>query len=123
MALLAGQRSPYADIIPSAATASAGAIHMEYLHAMDSKWQGCLGSPGRGQANAWKGEEGTKMSWLPNFPKQRRRRNHQYLGLWFPWFSRKLPQTWPSWNLPISSAYVNELKDAGSYNLADTQKH
>ncbi|XP_027430417.1 transcriptional activator GLI3 isoform X3 [Zalophus californianus] len=36
MALLAGQRSPYADIIPSAATASAGAIHMEYLHAMDS---------------------------------------------------------------------------------------
>lgn len=37
MALLAGQRSPYADIIPSAATAGAGAIHMEYLHAMDSK--------------------------------------------------------------------------------------
>ncbi|KAI5194369.1 Transcriptional Activator Gli3 [Manis pentadactyla] len=36
MALLAGQRSPYADIIPSAATAGAGAIHMEYLHAMDS---------------------------------------------------------------------------------------
>nr|XP_035962644.1 transcriptional activator GLI3-like isoform X2 [Halichoerus grypus] len=36
MALLAGQRSPYADIIPSAATASAGTIHMEYLHAMDS---------------------------------------------------------------------------------------
>lgn len=36
MALLAGQRSPYADILPSAATASAGAIHMEYLHAMDS---------------------------------------------------------------------------------------
>uniref|UniRef100_A0A8D0WJ86 GLI family zinc finger 3 n=1 Tax=Sus scrofa TaxID=9823 RepID=A0A8D0WJ86_PIG len=35
MALLAGQRSPYADIIPSAATAGAGAIHMEYLHAMD----------------------------------------------------------------------------------------
>ncbi|XP_007535531.2 transcriptional activator GLI3 isoform X2 [Erinaceus europaeus] len=35
MALLAGQRSPYADIIP-AATAGAGAIHMEYLHAMDS---------------------------------------------------------------------------------------
>ncbi|XP_023569245.1 transcriptional activator GLI3 isoform X3 [Octodon degus] len=35
MALLAGQRSPYADILPSAAT-SAGAIHMEYLHAMDS---------------------------------------------------------------------------------------
>lgn len=40
MALLAGQRSPYADIIPSAATAGAGAIHMEYLHAMDSKWGG-----------------------------------------------------------------------------------
>lgn len=38
MALLAGQRSPYADIIPSAATAGAGALHMEYLHAMDSKW-------------------------------------------------------------------------------------
>ena len=37
LALLAGQRSPYADIIPSAATAGAGAIHMEYLHAMDSK--------------------------------------------------------------------------------------
>lgn len=37
MALLAGQRSPYADILPSAATAGAGAIHMEYLHAMDSK--------------------------------------------------------------------------------------
>ncbi|XP_036102559.1 transcriptional activator GLI3 isoform X1 [Molossus molossus] len=36
MALLAGQRSPYADIIPSAATTGAGAIHMEYLHAMDS---------------------------------------------------------------------------------------
>ncbi|KAG3278175.1 transcriptional activator GLI3 isoform X2 [Ictidomys tridecemlineatus] len=36
MALLAGQRSPYADILPSAATAGAGAIHMEYLHAMDS---------------------------------------------------------------------------------------
>ncbi|XP_053120751.1 transcriptional activator GLI3 isoform X4 [Hemicordylus capensis] len=34
MALLAGQRSPYADIIPSAATG--GALHMEYLHAMDS---------------------------------------------------------------------------------------
>jgi hypothetical protein len=37
MALLTGQRSPYADILPSAATAGAGAIHMEYLHAMDSK--------------------------------------------------------------------------------------
>lgn len=37
MALLAGQRSPYADIIPSAAGAGAGAIHMEYVHAMDSK--------------------------------------------------------------------------------------
>ncbi|KAL0619026.1 Transcriptional activator GLI3 [Plecturocebus cupreus] len=36
MALLTGQRSPYADIIPSAATAGTGAIHMEYLHAMDS---------------------------------------------------------------------------------------
>uniref|UniRef100_A0A8D0E166 GLI family zinc finger 3 n=1 Tax=Salvator merianae TaxID=96440 RepID=A0A8D0E166_SALMN len=36
MALLTGQRSPYADIIPSAATAGAGALHMEYLHAMDS---------------------------------------------------------------------------------------
>ncbi|XP_006902084.1 PREDICTED: transcriptional activator GLI3-like [Elephantulus edwardii] len=36
MALLTGQRSPYADIIPSAATTGAGAIHMEYLHAMDS---------------------------------------------------------------------------------------
>ncbi|XP_070584352.1 transcriptional activator GLI3 [Erythrolamprus reginae] len=32
MALLAGQRSPYADIIPSAATAGAGSLHMEYLH-------------------------------------------------------------------------------------------
>lgn len=42
MALLTGQRSPYADILPSAATAGAGAIHMEYLHAMDSKWLGCL---------------------------------------------------------------------------------
>lgn len=37
MALLTGQRSPYAEILPSAATAGAGAIHMEYLHAMDSK--------------------------------------------------------------------------------------
>ncbi|XP_023441844.1 transcriptional activator GLI3 isoform X3 [Dasypus novemcinctus] len=36
MALLTGQRSPYTDIFPSAATAGAGAIHMEYLHAMDS---------------------------------------------------------------------------------------
>uniref|UniRef100_A0A2K6LW90 GLI family zinc finger 3 n=1 Tax=Rhinopithecus bieti TaxID=61621 RepID=A0A2K6LW90_RHIBE len=36
MALLTGQRSPYADILPSAATAGTGAIHMEYLHAMDS---------------------------------------------------------------------------------------
>ncbi|KAM5272995.1 transcriptional activator GLI3 [Ctenodactylus gundi] len=35
MALLAGQRSPYADILPPTA-AGAGAIHMEYLHAMDS---------------------------------------------------------------------------------------
>ncbi|XP_036285701.1 transcriptional activator GLI3 isoform X3 [Pipistrellus kuhlii] len=36
MALLAGQRSPYADILPTAATTGAGAIHMEYFHAMDS---------------------------------------------------------------------------------------
>ncbi|XP_045142221.1 transcriptional activator GLI3 [Echinops telfairi] len=36
MALLTGQRSPYADILPSAATAGAGAVHLEYLHAMDS---------------------------------------------------------------------------------------
>ncbi|XP_069469401.1 transcriptional activator GLI3 [Ambystoma mexicanum] len=37
MALLAGQRSPYADIIPSAATAGASAaLHMEYLHAMEA---------------------------------------------------------------------------------------
>ncbi|XP_055969366.1 transcriptional activator GLI3 [Sorex fumeus] len=36
MALLAGQRSPYADLIPSPATAGAGAIHMEYLHAVES---------------------------------------------------------------------------------------
>nr|ARB02206.1 gli3 [Cloning vector pCS2+Myc-CRgli3-His] len=38
MALLAGQRSPYADIFPSPATAGAGAnaLHMEYLHAMES---------------------------------------------------------------------------------------
>ncbi|XP_063308198.1 transcriptional activator GLI3 isoform X1 [Pelobates fuscus] len=38
MALLTGQRSPYADIIPSPATAgaSASALHMEYLHALES---------------------------------------------------------------------------------------
>ncbi|XP_073534320.1 transcriptional activator GLI3 isoform X2 [Phyllobates terribilis] len=38
MALLAGQRSPYADIITSPATPGAGAaaLHMEYLHAMES---------------------------------------------------------------------------------------
>ncbi|KAM5157250.1 transcriptional activator GLI3 [Mantella aurantiaca] len=38
MALLAGQRSPYADIIASPTTPSAGAtaLHMEYLHAMES---------------------------------------------------------------------------------------
>ncbi|XP_037693066.1 LOW QUALITY PROTEIN: transcriptional activator GLI3 [Choloepus didactylus] len=36
MALIAGQRSPYTDLFPSAATAGAGTIHMEYLHAMDS---------------------------------------------------------------------------------------
>ncbi|XP_069776797.1 transcriptional activator GLI3-like isoform X2 [Narcine bancroftii] len=33
MALLTGHRSPYSDIIPPAATA--GALHMEYLHAME----------------------------------------------------------------------------------------
>ncbi|KAM4688609.1 transcriptional activator GLI3 [Discoglossus pictus] len=37
MALLTGQRSPYADIIPSPATgAGASALHMEYLHAMET---------------------------------------------------------------------------------------
>ncbi|XP_018415124.1 PREDICTED: transcriptional activator GLI3 [Nanorana parkeri] len=38
MALLAGQRSPYADIIASPTTPGAGAaaLHMEYLHAMES---------------------------------------------------------------------------------------
>ncbi|KAM8967419.1 transcriptional activator GLI3 isoform 2-T2 [Pelodytes ibericus] len=36
MALLTGQRSPYADIIPSPATAGASALHMEYLHAIES---------------------------------------------------------------------------------------
>ncbi|XP_075442710.1 transcriptional activator GLI3 isoform X2 [Ascaphus truei] len=38
MALLTGQRSPYADLLPSPATAGAGAsaLHMEYLHAMES---------------------------------------------------------------------------------------
>ncbi|XP_075683155.1 transcriptional activator GLI3 isoform X2 [Rhinoderma darwinii] len=38
MALLAGQRSPYADILTSPATPGAGAaaLHMEYLHAMES---------------------------------------------------------------------------------------
>ncbi|XP_072268268.1 transcriptional activator GLI3 isoform X2 [Pyxicephalus adspersus] len=38
MALLAGQRSPYADIIGSPTTPGAGAtaLHMEYLHAMES---------------------------------------------------------------------------------------
>ncbi|XP_069814505.1 transcriptional activator GLI3 isoform X2 [Dendropsophus ebraccatus] len=38
MALLAGQRSPYADIITSPATPGTGAtaLHMEYLHAMES---------------------------------------------------------------------------------------
>ncbi|XP_040288614.1 transcriptional activator GLI3 isoform X2 [Bufo bufo] len=38
MALLAGQRSPYADIITSPAAPGAGAtaLHMEYLHAMES---------------------------------------------------------------------------------------
>ncbi|XP_053324375.1 transcriptional activator GLI3 [Spea bombifrons] len=38
MALLTGQRSPYADIIPSPATAGPGAsaLHMEYLHAIES---------------------------------------------------------------------------------------
>lgn len=44
MALLAGQRSPYADLITSPATPGAGAaaLHMEYLHAMESKY--CIGS-------------------------------------------------------------------------------
>lgn len=39
MALLAGQRSPYADIIASPTTPGVGAtaLHMEYLHAMESK--------------------------------------------------------------------------------------
>ncbi|XP_075068644.1 transcriptional activator GLI3 isoform X2 [Mixophyes fleayi] len=38
MALLAGQRSPYADIITSPTTPGVGAtaLHMEYLHAMES---------------------------------------------------------------------------------------
>lgn len=36
MALLVVQCSPYANFISSAATTGAGAIHMEYLHAMDS---------------------------------------------------------------------------------------
>ncbi|KAG9475943.1 transcriptional activator GLI3 isoform X2 [Eleutherodactylus coqui] len=38
MALLTGQRSPYADIITSPASPGAGAaaLHMEYLHAMES---------------------------------------------------------------------------------------
>ncbi|XP_040209180.1 transcriptional activator GLI3 isoform X2 [Rana temporaria] len=38
MALLAGQRSPYADIIASPTTPGVGAtaLHMEYLHAMES---------------------------------------------------------------------------------------
>ncbi|MGH0168084.1 UNVERIFIED_CONTAM: hypothetical protein FKN15_060756 [Acipenser sinensis] len=39
MALLAGHRSPYADIIPSVATTAgvgATALHMEYLQAMES---------------------------------------------------------------------------------------
>ncbi|XP_077480518.1 transcriptional activator GLI3 [Stigmatopora argus] len=37
MALLAGHRSPYSDLLPSVANAanSAGALHMEYLQAMD----------------------------------------------------------------------------------------
>lgn len=42
MALLAGHRSPYsADLLPSVATSAgagaAGALHMEYLQAMESK--------------------------------------------------------------------------------------
>ncbi|XP_068092473.1 transcriptional activator GLI3 isoform X1 [Hyperolius riggenbachi] len=38
MALLAGQRSPYADVIASPTTPGVGAtaLHMEYLHAMES---------------------------------------------------------------------------------------
>ncbi|XP_067837157.1 transcriptional activator GLI3-like [Heptranchias perlo] len=35
MALLAGHRSPYGDILPPAGTTTAGALHMEYLHAME----------------------------------------------------------------------------------------
>ncbi|XP_043544840.1 transcriptional activator GLI3-like isoform X1 [Chiloscyllium plagiosum] len=35
MALLAGHRSPYGDILPPAGTAAAGALHMEYLHTME----------------------------------------------------------------------------------------
>ncbi|XP_007896291.2 transcriptional activator GLI3 isoform X2 [Callorhinchus milii] len=35
MALLAGHRSPYGDILPPANATSAGALHMEYLHAME----------------------------------------------------------------------------------------
>ncbi|XP_078396253.1 transcriptional activator GLI3-like [Cetorhinus maximus] len=35
MALLAGHRSPYGDILPPAGTATAGALHMEYLHTME----------------------------------------------------------------------------------------
>ncbi len=45
MALLAGHRSPYADIIPSMASATgptSSALHMEYLHAMESKFSTCL---------------------------------------------------------------------------------
>lgn len=64
MALLTGQRSPYADIIPSAATAGTGAIHMEYLHAMDSKWRGCfLESWEMTKATLWNREEDTKIRW------------------------------------------------------------
>lgn len=41
MALLAGHRSPYADIIPSVASTTgpgSNALHMEYLQAMESKF-------------------------------------------------------------------------------------
>lgn len=100
MALLAGQRSPYADIIPSAASTGAGAIHMEYLHAMDSKWWGCFLQFCGGK---WNGEEDAKIRWLSNFTNQRRKRNHQYLVLWLPWFSRKMLQIWLSQDSLFSS--------------------
>jgi len=45
MALLAGHRSPYADIIPSVASTTgpaSNALHMEYLQAMESKFSTCI---------------------------------------------------------------------------------